>query len=158
MIIPSSIPSKSAAFPDPLPDPTTLLTGLIVKAVPLQIVAVCAGMAGNGFTVIVALNAAPIQLSAEVGVTTKVTSIGRSVVLINVPEIAEELVPAARPEIPVIAEGAFHEYVVPTGTISVPFEGATVNVEPEHAKAVLAAMIGFGFTVTVMLNGVPTHV
>ena len=70
MIIPSSIPSKSAAFPEPFADPPMLLTGLIVKAVPLQIVAVCAGMAGNGFTVIVTLNAAPIQPSVEVGVTT----------------------------------------------------------------------------------------
>ena len=65
-------------------------------------------MDGNGFTVIVALNAAPVQ-SVVAGVIRYVTSIGRSVALVNVPEIADALVPAARPEIPVIAEGALHE-------------------------------------------------
>ena len=50
MIIPSSAPSKSAAFEDPLPELATLLTGLVVKAVPLQIVAVWSWITGLGFT------------------------------------------------------------------------------------------------------------
>ena len=48
-----------------------LLTGVIVKAVPPHIVAVCAGITGVGLTVTVTVNVAPTQLPAapEVGVT-----------------------------------------------------------------------------------------
>ena len=49
----------------------TPLAGLTVNAVPLQTVAVCAGMAGTGLTVTVTVNVAPTQLPAapDVGVT-----------------------------------------------------------------------------------------
>ena len=47
------------------------LTGLIVKALLLQIVAVCAGITGFGFTVTVTVNVGPWQVPAapDVGVT-----------------------------------------------------------------------------------------
>ena len=43
------------------------------------------------------------------GVTLYTTFIGAFVVLVNVPEISEALVPAASPVIPVIAAGALQE-------------------------------------------------
>ena len=52
-----------------------MFIGLVVKAVALQIVAVCAGISGFGFTVTVTLKAAPTQDPAapEVGVTVYTT-------------------------------------------------------------------------------------
>jgi|LauGreDrversion4_2_1035121.scaffolds.fasta_scaffold493888_1 hypothetical protein len=66
------------------------------------------------------------------------------------------------PERPVTT-GALHEYVVPTGTISaLPepplFDGITEDVDPEQiAERVMAAIVGFGSTVTVVLNVEPIH-
>ena len=37
-----------------------------------------------------------------------------------------------------------------SGTISVPFVGATENAIPEQIDCATSAIIGFGFTVTVM--------
>ena len=47
------------------------------------------------------------------------------------------------------------EYVVFEGTISEPFAGVTVNTVPLHVFAVVLAIAGIGFTVTVTVNGVP---
>jgi hypothetical protein len=41
--------------------------------------------------------------------------------------------------------------VVLAGTISVPFVGLTVKAVPEQIVAVLAAIFGLGFTVTVIV-------
>ena len=48
-----------------------VFTGVIVKAVPPQIVAVCAGTTGVGFTVTVIVKGFPMQfpVAPEVGVT-----------------------------------------------------------------------------------------
>jgi hypothetical protein len=48
--------------------------------------------------------------------------------------------------------------VVPAGTISVPLVGVTEKVPPLQIVAVLFAIVGFGLTVTVTVNGVPLHV
>ena len=55
--------------------------------------------------------------------------------LVNVPviDVADE--PDAVPVIPV-TDGADQAYVVPDGTISVPFVGVTVNEPPEQTVAV----------------------
>jgi len=39
------------------------------------------------------------------------------------------------------------------GTISVPLIGVTVNAKPLHIVRVTFAITGFGFTVTVTVNG-----
>ena len=82
------------------------------------------------------------------------TLIGAFVVFVNVPEIDVAPDPAAVPVIPDTV-GADHEYVVPAGTMSVPFEGLTVKVSAEQIVAVVFAIVGVGLTVTVTLNGVP---
>ena len=50
-------------------------TGLVVNAVPLQMVAVCAGISGFGLTVTVTVKVGPTQAPAapEVGVTVYTT-------------------------------------------------------------------------------------
>jgi hypothetical protein len=72
------------------------------------------------------------------------------VVFVNVPEIELELVPVAKPEIPLVV-GRDQEYVVPTGTIfPLPFDGDTVNGVPEQTSVVcVVVMLGIGFTITV---------
>ena len=75
------------------------------------------------------------------------TSIGALVVFVNVPEIDVAPDPEAVPVIPT-TEGADHEYVVPLGTMSVPFEGVTVKVPSEQIDVVVFAIVGVGFTVT----------
>jgi hypothetical protein len=44
---------------------------------------------------------------------------------------------------------------MPEGTISVPLAGITVKAVPLHVVAVLAAIAGVGFTVTVTVKAVP---
>ena len=99
------------------------------------------------------MNDAPTQfpLAPEVGVTVYTTSTGAFVELVSVPLIEEALVPAARPEIPEIADGADHVYVVFAGTISVPFEGVTVKVPTLQIATVFAAITGVGLTTTTTL-------
>ena len=49
-------------------------------------------------------------------------------------------------------------YVVPAGTIPlVTFAGEAVNVSALQIVDVITAIDGFGFTVTVRVNGVPVH-
>ena len=69
---------------------------------------------------------------------------------VNVPDIALEFVPAAKPVIP-LAVGAVQEYVVPIGTMfPFPLDGVTVNGLPEQTSVVCVVVtFGFGFTVTV---------
>jgi hypothetical protein len=51
-----------------------------------------------------------------------------------------------------------HVYVVDAGTISLPLLlGVTVNAVPLHIVAVLLAITGVGFTVTVTVKLVPTQ-
>jgi hypothetical protein len=78
------------------------------------------------------------------------------VVFVNVPEIELELVPVAKPEIPLVV-GRDQEYVVPTGTIfPLPFDGDTVNGVPEQTVVVCVVVtFGIGFTVTVTGKLVP---
>jgi hypothetical protein len=84
--------------------------------------------------------------------------IGALVVFVSVPPIVDCAVPEANPEIPVIAAGADHEYVVPVGTmLPLPFVGATLNAAPEQIAAVCAATVGVGLTVTVTKNVAPEH-
>ena len=64
---------------------------------------------------------------------------------------------AAPPENPE-PEGADHAYVVPDGTIPfVTSAGVTVKALPPQAVAVIALIIGLGFTVTVTVNDEPTQ-
>ena len=64
---------------------------------------------------------------------------------------------AAPPENPE-PDGADHAFVVPEGTIPfVPFAGVTVKALPPQAVAVIALIIGLGFTVTVTVNDAPTQ-
>jgi hypothetical protein len=53
--------------------------------------------------------------------------------------------------------GALHAYLIPDGTISVPFVGVTVKPTPLHVVAVLLAIRGFGLTVTITVNVEPTQ-
>jgi hypothetical protein len=77
---------------------------------------------------------------------------------VSVPPTIVCAVPDANPEIPVIAAGADHEYVVPVGTIfPLPFVGATLNAAPEQMAAVCAETVGVGLTVTVTVNVAPEH-
>ena len=115
--------------------PLVTLTGAAVNAEPEQTAAVMLFTAGVGLTVITTLNGAPAQ-EPLVGVTTYVTSIGAEVEFVSVPPIVACAVPAAKPEIPVIAVGADQVYVVPVGTIlPEPFVGATLNAVPEQIVA-----------------------
>ena len=71
----------------------------------------------------------------------------------------DALLPEAPPVIPPVTVGALQLYVVPAGTTpSVPFTGVTVNAVPLHTVAVIALIEGFGLTVTVTVNVLPTHV
>ena len=53
--------------------------------------------------------------------------------------------------------GVPHVYVVPAGTLFPPLlEGDTVNDKPEHiAGGVTFKMLGFGFTITVIVKVFP---
>ena len=63
--------------------------------------------------------------------------IGAAVEFVSVPPMVACAVPAAKPEIPVIAAGADQVYVVPVGTIlPEPSVGATLNAIPEHTVSV----------------------
>jgi hypothetical protein len=70
----------------------------------------------------------------------------------------EAFVPAVPPVIPPVTVGADQLYVVPEGTISVPFVGVTVNPVPLHVVAVLFAMPDCGLTVTVTVKFEPVQV
>jgi hypothetical protein len=131
--------------------------GVTVNASPLQISRVCAPTNGFGFTVTVNVNTVPPQLP-EVGVTVYVAVCDTFVGFTNVPVILLPL-PLAPPVTPPVTTGADHVYVVLPGTIfPLPFEGANVNPEPLHALVVCDCIDGRGFTVTVIVNGAPTHV
>ena len=66
--------------------------------------------------------------------------------------------PAMPPDNPVTTVGAVHVYVVVAGTTPlVEFAGVAVNNAPLQAEVPIAFIAGFGFTVTVKLNGVPVH-
>ena len=95
----------------------------------------------------------PVQEPA-VGVTVYTTCSELIVVLVSVWLIADCDVPFASPVIFALSTNV-QEYVVFEGTISVPFEGVTVNPVPLQVFAVVLAIVGIGFTVTVTVNGVP---
>ena len=75
---------------------------------------------------------------------------------INVPPIDVSEDPAAVPVIP-DTDGADQVYVVPVGTISVPFVGLTLNATLEQIVCVLLVITGVGLTTTETVNGVPEH-
>ena len=82
-------------------------TKVVVKAVPLQIVAVCAGITGFGFTVAVTVKVAPVQLP-EVGVTVYVAVCDTLVGLVSVPKIVVCAVPNNPPVREPVTVGAAH--------------------------------------------------
>jgi len=92
------------------------------------------------------------------GVTVYVAVCCEEVLLVRVPNIVAWLVPAAPPVIPPVTTGAAHVYLVPAGTISVPFTGDTEKATAVHVVAVLLAITGFVRTVTTRSNVVPLHV
>lgn len=55
-------------------------------------------------------------------------------------------------------DGADQEYVVPVGTLSVPFVGATLKLPVEQIVCVLFAITGVGLTTTDTLKDDPEHV
>ena len=65
-------------------------------------------------------------------------------------------VPDAVPVIPATL-GAVQVYTVPVGTISVPLVGLIVNAVPLHIVAVVFAILGLGFTVTVTVKFEPVQ-
>ena len=108
------------------------LAGVIVNVLPLQIVAVCEGTTGVGFTVTVMVKLLPGQGILVVGVTVYVAVCGIFVGFISVPDMEVCPLPAAPPVNPPVTVGADQLYVIPSGTI-VPgglFAGVTVNVPP----------------------------
>ena len=135
-----------------------MLTGLVVNAVALQIVAVCAGISGFGFTVTTTVNVAPGQLPDN-GVTVYVAVCATFVILVNVPDIEDCPVPVAPPVKPPVTTGKGQEYVVPAAMIfPFPVTGVTVKVLPLQTGVVSLATVGFGLTVTVMMNLAPRQV
>jgi len=115
-----------------------------------QIVRVVFAITGVGLTTTETVNGVPVHGTVDDGVTLYATVIGEFVVFVNVPEIELELVPVAKPEIPLVV-GAAQVYVVPVGTIfPLPFDGDTVNGVPEQTVVVCVVVtFGIGFTVTV---------
>ena len=77
--------------------------------------------------------------------------------LLSVPVILAWLVPAAPPVMPPVTVGADHEYVVPPGTMSVPFTGVRLKLPPLQIVCVFAAMVGVGLTVTVTVKVEPVQ-
>src|SRR5215472_6415557 len=132
------------------------LTGVTLKLPPLQIVCVCAAMVGTGLTVTVTVKVEPVQLP-DVGVTVYVAVCAVLVGLVSVPVILAWLVPAAPPVMPPVTVGADHVYVVPPGTISVPFTGVTLKLPPLQMICACAAMVGVGLTVTVTVKVEPVQ-
>ena len=134
-----------------------------MKALVLQIVAVCAGITGFGFTVTITVNVGPLQVP-DFGVTIYVAVNGALVLLVNVPEIEVKLLatnPAAPPVIPVSTVGAGQEYVVPAAIILLfapAVTGVTVNTLPLQTDVTSLATVGFGFTVTVTVKLAPKQV
>jgi hypothetical protein len=137
--------------------------GDTLNAFPLQMVAVCAAIAGTGFTLTMMVNGLPTHAPAapEVGVTVYVAVctvlVGfTSVWLIEVCDVC-----ALEPVIPPVTTGAGHVYVVFVGTIvaavGTPSVGLTENAVPLQIAGFWFAMTGFGLTVTVTVNVAPTH-
>ena len=138
-----------------------LSTGITVKILSPQIVAVWAGITGDGSTVTVTVNGTPGQLPAK-GVTVYVSVADVLVVLFNVWLMAVTPVACALP--PVIAPagvltGVVHVYIVPAGTIVVGAlsEGVTVNALPLQMVSAWLPISGVGSTVTITVNGAPGH-
>ena len=90
-------------------------TGVIVKPVPLQLVAVRALTNAFGFNVTVTENTAPVQLPVN-GVTVYFAMTMLEVLLVKVQLILLALVVLAPPVNPVPV-GTDHEYLVPEGTM-----------------------------------------
>jgi hypothetical protein len=128
--------------------------GVVLKAAPLQIVAVCAATTGIGFTVTVTVNVAPGQPFA-LGVTVYTAVSG--VVVLELDKVwLIDAWPTACAVPPVTSApivGAVQVYVIPTGTPA----GVVVKAAPLQIVAVCAATTGIGFTVTVTVKVAPGH-
>jgi hypothetical protein len=142
----------------------TPLAGVIENALPLQMVADCAGITGFGLTVTATWNVAPTHEPAapEVGVTVYVTVCTALVGLVNVwLMFGWGTAWALAPVTPPVMTGAPHVYVVPAGTMvaedGTPSDGAIVNAVPLQIEGVWFAITGFGFTVTVNVKFAPTQ-
>ena len=99
-----------------------------------------------GFTVTVTVNVDPVH-EPDSGVTVYTTFIAAFVVFTNVPPILDAPLPSAVPVIPTTL-GALQLYVVPAGTISVPFVGVTLKLPPLHIVDVLLIILATGSIVT----------
>jgi hypothetical protein len=102
------------------------------------------------------VNVVPLQVPL-LGVTVYVAVCGVFVGLVSVPAILACPVALTPPVKLPVTVGALQAYVVPVGTISVPFVGVTVNPLPLQILAVLFATDGVGLTVTVIVKLVPTQ-
>ena len=135
--------------------PLVTSTGVIVKPVPLQLVAVRAFTNAFGFNVIVTENGAPVHIPVN-GVTVYFALTIPEVLLVMLPLILMAFVALAPPVKPVPV-GTDHVYFVPTGTMpSVDCVGVTVNPIPAQATEVISVILAVGFTVTVTVNVAPT--
>jgi hypothetical protein len=164
--LPLMFPFPLAAIPDTSPvlslvqlkvvEATSPERAIVVIALPEQMVCE-AGVAtafGIGFTVTVAVIGVPGQLLA-VGVIVKVTVTGALVALVKLP-LMPPLPLAAIPDTSTILSLVQLKVVEATS----PEKAIVVIALPEQmvCEAGVATALGVGYTVTVTVNGLPTHV
>ena len=138
--------------------PFVPFTGVTVKPIPLQVVAVIAVITATGFTVTVTVNGVPVQVP-DVGVTVYVAVCTALVGFTSVWLMILAPVADTPPVVPPVTIGADQLYVVPDGTIPlVPFTGVTLNTVPVVTVVLISVIVATGLIFAVTVNAEPVQV